>query len=173
MLSRDASPETRALLPMPNRPVTDLMIALSGVDAWTAGLGAPLELRKHTAGAEELVEANRRLHDGSDRGDWLAQRVVAALAEYRLLALLLRSRAGRRVLSAGRLQAYAAWRIGEARRWVAWTCRSVDGTAPGALAMLLIAQAWFVASRGAGGGLVPSEELLAELLANEELDDAA
>jgi hypothetical protein len=77
------------------------------------------------------------------------------------------------VLSAGRLQAYAAWKIGEARRWVAWAWPSVDETVPEAVAMLLIAQAWFVAACSAGGELVPSEELLAELLADVELDDAA
>jgi tetratricopeptide (TPR) repeat protein len=169
MLARDATPETRAQLPMPNRPLTELMVGLAGIDSWTAEHGVVLDLRESAEAAEELVEANRRAHDASDWSESLPQRVTAGLWEYELLTLLLASPAGREALTAGRVQAYAAWRIGEARRWVAWTWQYLEETSSAAVALLLIAQAWFLASRGVAGEHVPSRELLAELVAAADL----
>ena len=139
------------MLPMPNRPLTELMIASPGSTS-----GPPSSAPRSTCASrptplEELVEAAGAPRRRSDSSESLPQWVVAALWEHRLLGQLLESAAGREALTAGRLQAYAAWRIGEARRRAAWSGQFQDETAPAAIAMLLIAQAWFVASRGVTG----------------------
>jgi tetratricopeptide (TPR) repeat protein len=149
MLTRRWSPEARRALPLPKLAEGQrrALIRRFGVDDWAADLGHPVILPQPAEHAEES--------DAEPAGQWdsdpfrSAPRFLDFLLtmaySYELLEILWDSPSGRDILTNENFRLLAAQHISTARKWIRWFGPDSDA-ASGAGAILLIAQAFFLAT---------------------------
>ena len=173
MLSETRWAKTRTGLPLPNRPLVEWVIRRFEIDQWSDDLGHPLDLREPDDDSVELLlEASSEMIERSDWDTAAAPTVFALIRTYELLGTLCDSPSGRSALQTADLRECATWQIATARSAAAWIWHRLEDVAPAAAAMVLIAQAFFVASHGrttSSAGVFPRRAQLRELFEDDDV----
>ena len=180
MLSRPLDQQQRRALPLPQRQQSQraALIRRFGIDEWAAHLGWPLDIpeRDDDIGGEELSGKGltRTSTTLTAAPDEFLRFFVASAYGHELLAMLCDSPTGREALGNIYFKHYAGYRIAEARRWVHRLRLQVPDATNAAIAAVLMAEAFFLASHGAvssSGMLVPSMFALRDQLRGDGTHD--
>ena len=165
MLSRTWRPADQATLPLPKPEWAAFAANRLGVSGWASDHGHPLDLTDTTDTVEGLIDEQRSKSDGDQRA--FAPAFTAATCSFETLAVLTRCEAGREAIHGRGLRAFAAWQIVYARHSAVWAAIRGEAIAPAGVALLLMAEASFVASRAEAASVdatVPDRGLLRDLL---------
>ena len=116
---------------------------------------------------DELLEEQRAATQESEWESALAPLFVAVIRSYELLSILCDSEKGRGVLQSDELRNFACWQISDCRNGAAWSWQHLEEATPAAVAMLFVAQAFFVASHSdasSSADVFPRREQLHDLV---------
>jgi tetratricopeptide (TPR) repeat protein len=149
---------------LPHRRLIEWAIRLAGVDDWAAVLGHPLDLDESSEDIHDLLDEQPEPQD--DLADDCAAWCLAALYQRTMLDALCDSQAGQDALHGRTLRWLAVRQLNTARSWGAWAFMHGDDAQPATAAGILIAQAYYRATREtlASSALTPSSETLREIL---------
>ncbi len=177
MLACSWSAADRDSLPLPRRAEDQRaeLIRRFGIDEWAAELGHPLApsepaeaVGKAEAGEQPLEPASAEPVESARR---FLPHFLSAAFNYELLAVLCDSPSGREVLKNEDFRLYSSREISHARKWTRWLWPCQEDGSEAALASVLIAEGWFIASWGtasSSASLFPSRSILRQLLGEDD-----
>lgn len=160
-----SDPPASSNLALPQRQLLESAIRRACIDEWAADHGNPLELGDDGEDIQALLDAPPE----PERDDCAAT-CVAAFYQRDLIATLCDSETGREALHGRTHRLCASRRLNTARQWGSWAFAYYDDAQPAAAAAILVAQAYYRATRErlTSSELTPSRATLCELLRQTE-----
>ncbi|HZR94932.1 MAG TPA: tetratricopeptide repeat protein [Gaiellaceae bacterium] len=159
-----SEPPGSTTLALPQRRLLEWAMRLAGVDEWAAEQGHPLDLAEDSEDIQELIDEQPQPEN--DYSDDSAAACVAAFYRRDMIAALCDSETGRQALDSSTLRWLSVRQLNTARSWGGWAFANGDDAQPATAVAILVAQAFYRASRESlsSSELMPSRETILELL---------